>query len=99
MTYLRVTIGRWKIDLDTPEGEEIYRKIQEEGIRVFRQQPGFLNYRLMRAGPSLTLAVAEWESEERGKPGAEVYRNWLKESGIAARLTLETYDGRIVVSS
>ena len=99
MTYLRVTIGRWLINLDTPEGKGIFRQIQEEGIRVFRLQPGFINYRLMQADPYITLAVAEWESEELGKPGAAAYRDWLKESGIAEKLKLETYDGEIMVSS
>ncbi|MDD1678097.1 MAG: antibiotic biosynthesis monooxygenase [Methanomicrobiales archaeon] len=99
MTYLRVTIGTWSINLYSLEGEGIFRQIQEEGIKIFRQQPGFINYRLMLAGPSITLAVAEWESEALGRPGAMVYRTWLKESGIAAKLKLETYDGDVVASS
>jgi hypothetical protein len=99
MSYLRVTLGKWFINLDTPEGEEIFRQIQEEGIRIFRQQAGFIRYRLMQADPFTTLAVAEWESENLGKPGAHAYRTWLKESGIRDKLELETYDGKVVVSS
>jgi hypothetical protein len=99
MTYLRMTIGRWRIDLDTPEGDEIFRKIQEDGIRVFLEQPGFIRYRLMRADARTTIAVAEWESEELGRPGAKNYRDWLKESGIAEKLTLETLDGEVVAAS
>jgi hypothetical protein len=33
------------------------------------------------------------------KPGAQNYRNSLKESGIAETLKLETYDGEIVETS
>jgi hypothetical protein len=36
----------------------------------FRSQSGFIGYRLMVAEPTTTIAVAEWESEELGKPGA-----------------------------
>jgi hypothetical protein len=99
MTYLRMTIGRWNIDLNTPEGKEIFSKIQVAGISVFRRQPGFIQYRLMQADARTTIAVAEWESEELGKPGAKNYRDWLKESGIAAKLTLQTLDGEVVASS
>jgi hypothetical protein len=99
MTYLRMTIGRWNIDLDTVEGREIFSVIQEKGVAVFRQQPGFIRYRLMQADSRTTIAVAEWVSEELGKPGAKNYRDWLKASGIAAKLTLETLDGEIVASS
>ncbi len=99
MTYLRCTIGRWMIDLDSEEGREAFRLIEEEGVRVFRAQPGFLSYRLMLADPTTTIAVAEWETEELGKPGAQRYREWLRSSGIVEKLSLETYDGEVVAAS
>ena len=99
MSYLRMTIGRWTIDLNSAEAEEIFLKIHEEGVSVFRQQPGFVRYRLMRADSHTTIAVAEWESEQLGTAGAQRYRDWLKSSGIAAKLTLETYAGEIVAAS
>lgn len=99
MTYLRCTIGRWNIDLSSEEAREVFRLINDEGLRVFRSQPGFIRYRLMVADPTTTIAVAEWESEELGKPGAQRYREWLSSSGIVQRLSLETYDGEVVVAS
>ena len=99
MTYLRCTIGRWNIDLGSDEARESLRLIHDEGLRVFRNQPGFIRYRLMVADSTTTIAVAEWESEELGKPGAERYREWLRSSGIAEKLSLKTYDGPTVVAS
>ena len=99
MSYLRTTIGRWTIDLNSPEAEEAFRMIRTEGVAVFRQQPGFIRYRLMRADARTTIAVAEWESEALGTAGAQKFRDWLKSSGIAERLTLETYAGEIVAAS
>jgi hypothetical protein len=98
MAYLRVTVAKWSIDLSSPEAEEIFRFINEDGVRVFRAQPGFVSYRLMLSDRHTTIAVAEWESELLGKPGAQAYRNWLKASGIAEKLVLNTYDGEIVAS-
>jgi quinol monooxygenase YgiN len=99
VTYLRCTIGRWTIDLDSEEGREAFHQIDTEGVRVFRSQPGFVRYSLMVADPTTTVAVAEWESEELGKPGARRYREWLKSSGIAEKLSLETYDEEVVAAS
>jgi hypothetical protein len=99
VTYLRCTIGKWNINLNSDEGREAFRLIEGEGLRVFRAQPGFIRYRLMVADPTTTIAVAEWESEELGKPGAQRYREWLRSSGIAQQLSLETYDGEVVVAS
>jgi hypothetical protein len=67
MTYLRMTIGRWNIDLNTPEGKDAFSKILNAGISVFHRQPGFIQYRLMMAdaGPRSQLQNGNrrnWES-------------------------------------
>jgi hypothetical protein len=77
----------------------IFGKINDEGVRVFRDQSGFISYRLMRASNDVTVAIAEWESEELGKAGAENYRKWLRASGIWNKLVLTTYEGETRASS
>jgi len=97
--YLRMSIARWTIDLYSPEAEAIFEQINTDGVAVFRAQPGFVRYRLMRADRATTIAVAEWESEALGTAGAERYRAWMRDVGIMARLTLETRAGDIVAAS
>ena len=97
--YLRVSTARWRIDLHSPEAARIFDQIATDGLAVFRAQPGFVRYRLMRADSSTTIAVAEWESEELGQRGAERYRDWMRKAGIMDRFTLETHAGEIVVGS
>ena len=99
MSYLRTTIGRWTIDLESPEGRAIFQRIHTEGASVFHRQPGFVRYRLMRADKHTTVAVAEWESEELGAAGAQNFRAWLSDSGIRDKLTMETYAGEIVAAA
>lgn len=97
--YLRVSVARWNINLDSPEAERLVRQIGTEGLAVFRAQPGFVSYRLMRADRTTTVAVAEWESEALGHAGAERYRAWMRSVGIMDRLILETHAGEILVRS
>ena len=99
MTYLRMTVAEWDIDLDTPEGGRLVELIRSQGLAVFRRQPGFIRYRLMRAGPGKSIAVAEWESEELGITGAGKYREWLETAGIRAHITMATEAGPVLVSS
>jgi heme-degrading monooxygenase HmoA len=94
-----MTIAKWNINLYSAEAQEIFQRIQDEGVSVFRQQPGFVRYYLMRADSHTTIAVAEWESEELGLAGSQRYREWLRSSGIMQRLALETYAGDIVAAS
>ena len=97
--YLRVTIAHWDLDLNSAEAERIFRQIATDGVAVFREQPGFIRYRLMRAGPAVSIAVAEWETEQLGQAGAERYRDWMRREGIMDHLTLETHAGEIVAAS
>ena len=97
--YMRVTVAHWNIDLDSDEAARIFRQIGTEGVAVFRAQPGFVRYRLMRADGATTVAVAEWESAALGQAGAQKYRDWMRRAGIMDRITLETRAGEIVVGS
>ena len=97
--YLRVSIARWNINLYSAEAERIIHQIETDGLAVFRAQPGFVCYRLIRADSTTTIAVAEWESEQLGQAGAEQYRAWMRRVGIMDRFSLETHHGEIVVGS
>ena len=97
--YLRVSVAHWNIDLYSPEAKRIFHQIDTDGVAVFRAQPGFVRYRLMRADRTTTVAVAEWETEELGRAGAEQYRAWMRSVGIMDRITLETRAGDIVAGS
>ena len=97
--YLRVSIARWNIDTYSAEAERMFHEIETEGVAVFRAQPGFVRYRLMRENKTTTIAVAEWQSEALGLAGAEKYRGWMRDAGIMDHITLETHTGQIVASS
>jgi hypothetical protein len=97
--YLRVSIARWNLNLHSAEATRVFHQIDTDGVAVFRAQPGFVRYRLMRADGTTTIAVAEWESEGLGRAGAEHYRAWMRRVGIMERITLETHAGEIVAGS
>jgi len=97
--YLRVSFAHWDIDLYTHDAEQFFHQIETDGVTVFQAQPGFIRYRLMRADSTTTIAVAEWESEQLGKAGAEKYREWMRSVGIMNHIKLETYTGDIVAAS
>lgn len=97
--YLRVTIAHWNTSTYSADAERIFHMIETDGLAVFRAQRGFIDYRLMRADSTKTIAVAKWESEELGKAGAEKYREWMRSVGIMDFIKLETYAGEIVVDS
>ena len=98
MAYLRMTRATWDVDLESEAGRDLVDLIARDGSTVFRAQPGFIRYRLMRAGTRATVAIAEWESEDLGAPGAERFRDWLAAAGIRQHIQMETEAGPILVS-
>ena len=99
MTFQRVTFAEWDIDVDTPEGHRLLDIVRSDGLALFRRQPGFIRYRLVRLGPSRTIALAEWDSEELALAGAARYRSWLETAGLMAHITLTTESGPVLISS
>jgi heme-degrading monooxygenase HmoA len=99
MTYLRVTVASWGIDLCAEEGEKIFQMINESGVKVLKALPGFIHYRMMRSDRHTTMSVAEWRSEAYGREGAKAFLQWMRESGLADKAVLEDYEGEVVASS
>ena len=98
--YLRVSTAHWNINLYSAEAERIFRRDRDRRCAGVPRTARFAPvYRLMRADSSTTIAVAEWESEELGRAGAERYRAWMREVGIMGKIVLETRAGTIVAGS
>jgi heme-degrading monooxygenase HmoA len=83
MTYLRVTVASWGIDLCAEEGEKIFQMINESGVKVLKALPGFIHYRMMRSDRHTTMSVAEWRSEAYGREGAKAFLQWMREERIS----------------
>lgn len=98
MSYLRVTYAEWDIDVDTPEGGRLLGLVRSQGMALLQRQPGFLRYRLIRLGPNRTVALVEWESDERALAGATAYRGWMESVGIMAHVTLTTESGPVLIA-
>jgi hypothetical protein len=98
MSYLRVTYAEWDIDVDTPEGSRLLGLVRSEGMALLQRQRGFVCYRLVRLGPNRTVALVEWESEDRALAGATTYRGWMEAAGIMHHVTLMTESGPVLIA-
>ena len=94
-----MTVADWDIDLDSPEARLLVDAIASEGVAVFREQPGFVRYRLMLAGSRRTVAVAEWQTEADSLSGSARYREWMQTAGVREHITLVTETGPIIVAT
>jgi hypothetical protein len=49
-TYLRCTIGKWKVDLDSEEAQEAFRLISDEGLRALTAAPVSIDPHVLVSG-------------------------------------------------
>ena len=100
MTYLRVSISKWKVDLTAAEGEEVIRLVDREGIPLLRQQPGFVRYQGMIPDAHTAITIFEWASEEQAEAGQPAWAAWVQRS-LAQHLDgpIQAYVGEVRVVS
>jgi len=98
MSCLRMTIGRWDLDLESPEARESSSASRPRRGRVSPAAG-------LRPLPSDARRPAHHDrgggvgiGSPRDRGRTEV-RAWLTESGIREKLTMETYAGEIVAAS
>jgi hypothetical protein len=93
MTYIRIGIYALQ-----GEAIVIAQQATEELLPILRQQPGFVDYELVAAGPKL-ISISAWEFEEQAAEGAALAATYIS-GHLDAQLTLDQhYIGDLVLSS
>ncbi|MGI8549703.1 MAG: antibiotic biosynthesis monooxygenase family protein [Dehalococcoidia bacterium] len=101
MSYLRVSVVKWTIEANSPEGDEVVRKVEQEGIPLLRKQPGFLRFQTMNSDSHTSVSVIEWETEQQGQAGVQGWTEWLRSSGAGQQFDgpPQVYTGAVRIAS
>jgi uncharacterized protein YidB (DUF937 family) len=100
MSYLRVSITTWELDLREAEGQSIIQKSRDELIPLLRRLPGFVRYQGALTGPRSSVQVYEWESEAQAQTGTQQLTEWLQSSGSGQQIdSADVHLGEVIVSS
>jgi len=79
--------------------EDVARKAEEGMLPIFRDQPGFVSYRLVRAEDETIISISRWRSREQADRATEAAASWVRDN-IADNVALQqNYVGEVVLSS
>jgi heme-degrading monooxygenase HmoA len=82
----------------TGDAEQIARKAEEGMLPIFREQPGFLAYTIIKAGDEI-VTVSAWETAEAAQAADALSRNWNSQN-LADKVELkDARIGEILVST
>jgi hypothetical protein len=99
VSYMEVTVFKWKVGITSAEIDNLVRKVQTEGIPLLRQQPGFLLWRAMPVDEEQGVHVNEWESKEQCEAGMQAYGEWFRSRDLPALFQFPTQRLRGKVST
>ena len=101
MSYLRITVATWKIDLNSAEGQELIGTMEQEGTPLLLRQPGFVRCQIIVPDAHTTVHLEEWASGDYATAGTKALMQWVQDSGQVQQLDgrPQSYSGAIRVSS
>jgi heme-degrading monooxygenase HmoA len=79
--------------------EDVARKAEEGMLPIFRDQPGFVSYRLVRGEDETIISISRWQSRDQADRATEAAASWVRDN-IADNVALQqNYVGEVVLSS
>lgn len=88
MQFTRVAVIRAN---EAGEVNDLVSQVQSDLQPQMEQAPGFISYGLAldSQDPSRIISVSRWEDEESARQGANRIQDWMQDSGVAQKVTIE----------
>lgn len=101
MAHVNVIVLTWSIDLTSPEGLEIARRVRDELIPLLRQQSGFISYQgfVDAERERTSVAISTWDSAEQAQAGSQLTAEWTAEHAGSFLASRDVYGGDTILSS
>jgi heme-degrading monooxygenase HmoA len=79
--------------------EEVAGAAEAGMVPIFREQPGFISYRIVAADGDTCVSISRWETHEQAEEAARAAAAWVAAT-LERRLELEhEYLGEVVLSA
>ena len=73
-----VRVGVYKFKRGTVD--EVLRKAEAGLLPIFRNQPGFVGYGVVKSGEDEGVSLSVWETHEQAEKAVQVAATWAKDN-------------------
>jgi hypothetical protein len=91
MHYARITV--YQIQASTIPIDEVIRRNQAGMLPIFRNQPGFVGYGIVKAGEDSVISISFWQSRQDADTAGQVAASWAKDTLAGVTFTAQNYAG------
>lgn len=79
--------------------QEVVDKVTAGALPMYKAQPGFVSYSVVKSGETTLISSSVWETAEAAQKASEMMSNWAKENLPSTVELKEDYTGEVIVSS
>ena len=94
MQYTRIGIYQVKPG-STITADEAIRRSQAGMLPIFRNQPGFASYGIVKAGENSVISVSFWKSRQQAEAAVQLAASWAKDNLPDMSETVQNYVGEL----
>ena len=92
---MHVRVGVYKLHGDL---DQVVATVRDMAFPMYKQQPGFVNYFLVKNDDGTLLSYSVWENREAAEKASELMSNFAKERLSGVVELQEDFNGEVVVS-
>jgi quinol monooxygenase YgiN len=75
--------------------DEMVSRVQAEFLPLFRDEPGFIAYGLVRTSEHSVVSLSFWQSQEEAEAAVQFAASWVKETISDMIESLQNYVGDV----
>ena len=95
MVYARVAVYRFRPGMAVPA----IGRAQAGMLPIFREQPGFVAYEVVKTGDDAAVSISTWGSAEHARRAVEMAAGWVKDNIGDMVVSVENHVGEVSFSS
>ena len=94
MQYARIGVYQVKPG-STITADEAIRRSQKGMLPIFRNQPGFAGYGIVKAGQNSVISISFWQSRQQAEAAVQLAASWAKDNVAEMSETVQNYVGEL----
>ncbi len=94
MQYTRIGIYQAKPG-STLTADETIRRSQAGMLPIFRNQPGFAGYGIVKTGEKSVISISVWQSRQQAEAAVQLAASWAKDNVPDMAESVQNYVGEL----
>ncbi len=93
MQYARIAV--YQVKPGTVTVDEAISRDQAGMLPIYRNQPGFIGYGMVKTGEDSVISISFWQSLQQAEDAVQVAASWAKDNLAGSTESVQNYVGEL----